>query len=174
VPALDEDELGAPGERLVELLAVAPDREPRVVRGEDEPDDALRACRDRGGRGVGDPRRPVLHPGEHRQAELDLERRPRPLGDLVQGIRVLDPEAPVALGQLGDQLRSNRSPAADVCVVGRNVLDPLRRPVRHQDDGSRHVTVSSRCLTPGFSPSRAKGPARAGAVDKPPNVRSGV
>ncbi len=40
VPALDEGELGAAGEGLLELLAVAGDRETRVVGREHEPGDA--------------------------------------------------------------------------------------------------------------------------------------
>ena len=62
VPALDERELGAARERLLELVAVALDRERRVVRREHEPDDALGAAGERRLRGVGDARRPVLHP----------------------------------------------------------------------------------------------------------------
>ena len=45
VPALDEAQLGAAGERALELLAVAGDREARVVRRENEADDDVRARR---------------------------------------------------------------------------------------------------------------------------------
>ena len=47
VPALDEAELGASGERALELLAVARDRERGVVRRENEPDNLLRSRGDR-------------------------------------------------------------------------------------------------------------------------------
>ena len=47
VPAVDEAQLGAAGERTLELLAVARDRQRRVVRREHEPDDLLRSRGDR-------------------------------------------------------------------------------------------------------------------------------
>ena len=87
VPALDEAQLRAAVERLLELLAVAGDREPRVVRREHEPDDRVGAGRERALGRLGDARRPVLHAGEDRQAELALERRARLLGDRVERVR---------------------------------------------------------------------------------------
>ena len=123
-----KSELRAVGERLLQLRAVAADRQPRVVRREHEPDDRLGPAGERGLGRVRDARRPVLHPGEHGQPELVLERSPRLLGDLVQRVRVLDPEPPVALGQFLEQLGPNRPPAANVRVVGRHVLDPLGDP----------------------------------------------
>src|SRR5947208_2130830 len=72
VPALDEGELGAARERVLQLLPVAGDREAGVVRGEDEADDGG-DFRGHGSFGrVRDPRRPVLHPGEDGAAELPL------------------------------------------------------------------------------------------------------
>ena len=60
------------------------------------------------------------------------------------GFDVLDPELPVALGQLGEQLRPNRPPAADVRVVRRDVLDAVRRPVGHEHDGARVMSTALR------------------------------
>ena len=56
-----------PRERLLELRAVAGDRQARVVRREHEPDDDVGAGRERGLGRLGDARRPVLHAGEDRQ-----------------------------------------------------------------------------------------------------------
>ena len=72
VPALDEGELGAVVERVFELVAVAGDREPAVVRGEHEPDDAVAPPSTAALDGLGDLRRPVLHAREDRQPELLL------------------------------------------------------------------------------------------------------
>ena len=55
---------------------------------------------------LGDPRRPVAHAGEDGQAELGLERRARRLGDLVQRVRLLDPEPPVARDEILEVLRA--------------------------------------------------------------------
>ena len=135
VPALDERGAGAPGDGLVELVAVAGDRERAVVRREHEADECARAGGERRSDGVRDARRPVLHAGVDRQAELGLERGPRRLGDRVQRVRVLDPEAAVAVDEIVEVLGRDRPAAADVRVVGRDVGDPLRRAVGHQDDG---------------------------------------
>ncbi len=138
VPALDERQLGAAAERRLELLAVALDRQGGIVRREDEADDHSRVRRERRFRGIRDPRRPVLHPGEDRHAELRLERGARLLGDRVQRRRVLDPEPAVALDEVGEVLRRDRPPAADVRVVRGHVGEPLRGAVGHQDDRSLH------------------------------------
>ena len=95
VPALDEAQPGASVERVLEPLAVAVDRELRVVRREDEPDDRVGAARDGQVDCLGDPRRPVLHAGVDREAELPLEPRARPLGHVVERRASADP--PVAL-----------------------------------------------------------------------------
>ena len=84
VPALDEAQLRAAGQRAFELLAVTRDRERRVVRSEDEADDLAGAGGQRGLCRVRDPRLPVLHPGEDRQLELVLERRARLFRDRVE------------------------------------------------------------------------------------------
>ena len=75
VPAVDERELGAARERLLQLVAVALDRHRRVVRGQHEPGDDLRAAGERRLGGIGDPRRPVLHPGEDRAARAPARAR---------------------------------------------------------------------------------------------------
>ena len=54
VPALDEVELRAAGERRLELRPVARDRHRRVVRREDEPDDLVGASGERRVDRVGD------------------------------------------------------------------------------------------------------------------------
>ena len=145
VPALDEDELGAPGEHLLELRAVAGDREPRVVRREDQPDDSAGAC----GQGllgsVGDPRRPVFHPGEDGEPKLLLEGRASLFGDRVERRAALDVQPPVALDEVVEELGPDRLAAADVRVVGGHVREPLRAPVGHQDDGDvAHASDASR------------------------------
>ena len=139
VPALDEAELRAAGERTLELLPVARDRERGVVRREHEPDDLLGSGRDRRIGRVRDARRPVLHPGEDRQPELGLERRARLLGDRVERRGVLDAEPPVALDEIGEVLRRDRAAAADVGVVRGDVRQPLGRAVRHEDDRALHA-----------------------------------
>src|SRR5204863_736575 len=114
MPALDEAQISAARERTLELLPVARNRERRVVRRENEPDDFLGArgkCRLRR---IRDPRGPMLHPGEDRQAELGLERRARLLGDRVEGRGVLDAEPPIALDEVGEMLGRDRTAAADV------------------------------------------------------------
>jgi hypothetical protein len=100
VPAVEEEQLRAVDERVLDLGAVAADRHPRVVRREHEPDDRGRSARERAVHGVGNPRRPVLHPREDGQPQLPLERGPRPLRDLVQRVPILDPEPSVAGGQI--------------------------------------------------------------------------
>ncbi len=114
------------------------------MRREHEADDFVGAggetrCVDR----IGDARRPVLHPGVDRQPELRLERGARLLGDRVERRRVLDPEPPVALDEIGEVLGRDRPAAANVGVVRGNVGEPLGRAVRHEDDGgaSRRRTV---------------------------------
>ena len=157
-PALDERELRAAAERFLELPPVPRDRERRVVRREHEADDRRRAGLERLLDRVGDPRRPVLHPREHGDAELALERGARRLRDRVQR-RVLDAEPPVPLDELREALRPDRAPAADVRVVRRHVLQALRRPVRHQHDrgGQTRTSVVSSCTS-----SRNRGRARPG------------
>ena len=63
VPALDERELRAAGERLLELVSVALDRQRGVVRREHEAGYAIRPACERRLRRVRYPRRPVLHAG---------------------------------------------------------------------------------------------------------------
>ncbi len=143
VPALDEAQLGTAGERGLELLAVAGDRQARVVRREDEADDDVRAgCRRCVGR-VRDARSPVLHSGEHRQAELALERRARLLGDRVQRVVLLDAEPAVTRDEVVEVLGRDRAAAADVRVVRRHVGKPFGRAVRHEDDGGVHTRAST-------------------------------
>src|SRR6266851_8033097 len=89
VPTADEGELRAVTERPLELVAVTRDREARIVRSENEADDALGARLDRPGGGVRNPRRPVLHAGQDGHAELLLEGRTRLLRDRVQRVRAL-------------------------------------------------------------------------------------
>ena len=139
VPALDEAQLCASGERMLELFAVARDRKRGVVRRQHEPDDLLCAGSKRCVGGVGNSRRPVLHPGEHRHLELVLERGSRLLGDRVERRRVLDAQPPVALDEIGEVLRRDWTAAADVRVVGEHVRQPLRRAVRHQYDSCLHA-----------------------------------
>ena len=103
-PALDEGELGAPAERVLELPAVAADRERRVVRREHEPDDRPRA-----GPSARSTASPMcgcqcfipVHTGI---ASSRSSARPRLLGDRVQRRALLDPEPPVALDELGEPL----------------------------------------------------------------------
>jgi hypothetical protein len=117
------------------------------VRREDEPDEEVGAVRGRARDGVGDPRRPVLHPHVDGHVELALERGALGLGDLVER-RDADPA--VARDELVDRLLRDRPPAADVGEVGRDVLDARRAPVGHEDDGAPHfratpVTIPARC-----------------------------
>src|SRR5437870_12994443 len=100
VPTLHEAELRGSRERLLDLLPAAGDREARVVRGEDEADDDVRAALERALHRLRDPRRPVLHPGEHGQAELALERDARLLGDRVERVVLLDAEPAIALDEI--------------------------------------------------------------------------
>ena len=100
VPAVDEGDRGPAVDGVVHLLPVAGDRTARVVRGEDEADDRPRAGCERRFDGRSDPRLPVLHPGEDRRAQLQLQRIPRLLGDGVEWVRVLDPEPAVALDEI--------------------------------------------------------------------------
>ena len=116
------------------------------MRREHEPDDLSVAAPasaplDR----LGDARSPVAHPGEDGQAELGLERGARRLGDLVQRVRLLDPEPPVPRDEIVEVLRADRPAAADVGVVGRHVLQAVRRAVRHQDDGGAHTGTRAVC-----------------------------
>ena len=144
-PALDEAELGPAADRFLEQLPVAADRHPRVVRREHEADDLLRPTLERPFDGLRDPRLPVPHAGEDRQAELGLERGARLLGDLVQRVRVLDPEPLVAGDEVGQKGGRDRPAAADVGVVSGDVLEPVRRAVRHQDDGCGHAAMRAVC-----------------------------
>ena len=144
-PALDEAKLRPFGDGLLQLGAVAPDREARVVRCEHEPDELVGPVRERSLDRLGDPRPPVAHARVDRQAELGLERGAGRLGDLVEGVRLLDPEPSVALDEALEQLWLDRSPAADVGVVGRDVLEPVGRAVRHQDDGGGHTWTRAVC-----------------------------
>ena len=148
VPAVDEAELRAGGERLLELVAVALDRERGVVRREHKADDAVGAVCHRGVGGLGDARRPMLHAGEHREVELALESGAGLLGDRVQRRGLLDAEPPVARDEILEMLRRDGPAAADVRVVRGHVGEAFGRPVRHQDDCVRHAP-------PPCSPARA-------------------
>ncbi len=144
VPALDEREVGAAAEPSFQLLAVTRDRHRRVMRGQHQADDHLGARSDGGVRCLGDPRRPVLHTGEHGHiTERTLQCRTRLRGDRVERRRVLDPEPAVPLDQVLHQLGRNGTAAADVGVVRRNVGQPLRRAVRHQHDRRAHTRAST-------------------------------
>ena len=144
-PALDELELGAPVEGLHDLLPVLLDREGRVVGREDEPDDLRRPTGERLLDCVGDARIPVAHAGEDGQAQVCLERGARRLGDLVQRIRLLDPQPPVPRDEIVQALGADRPAAADVGVVGRHVLQTIWRAVRHQDDRGAHTATRAVC-----------------------------
>ena len=137
------------------------DRQRRVVRREHEPDDRPGARRERALRRLGDPRRPVRMPGEDRQAELRLERRPRPLGDLVERLRLLDAERAVALDEVVEVLGRDRPAAADVGVVGGDVLEALGRAVRHQDDRGLMPPPSRPPLVDELSEPRQRRPGRS-------------
>ena len=70
------------------------------------------------------------------------------LGDRVERRRPPESRsrAPVALDEVLEQLRANRPAAADVGVVRGDVLEPVGRPVRHQDDrGPFMPRPSPRC-----------------------------
>ena len=123
VPALDEPELGAACEALLEPLAVAVDRERRVVRREDEADDRVRAARERLLGRLRDSRAPVLHADVDGQTKLPLERRAGRLRHVVERRAPADP--PVALGQLLDGLVRDR-PARRGCPRGRGGCPPGR------------------------------------------------
>src|SRR5262245_16395494 len=140
VPALDEAQPDAPVERVLEPLAVAVDRELRVVRREDEPDDQVGAALDGAVDRLGDSRRPVLHARVDGEANLALEPPARRLGDLVEG-RAANP--PVALGELLDRLVGDRPARADVLEVRPDVREVGRAPVRHEDDRRFHAAVRS-------------------------------
>jgi hypothetical protein len=85
VPAFDHHGLRALAHRLDQAVAIAADRDARIVRGEDEAHDPLRAGLDGVVGRLGDARRPVLHADVDRGVELVLERGALALGDLVQG-----------------------------------------------------------------------------------------
>ncbi len=155
-PALDEAQLGPARERRLQTLPVPVDRQLRVVRGEHEADDRLRATGQRFFDRVRDSRLPVLHPHEHGHAELGCQSRPLALGDLVE--RRAPPDPAVALGQLLDG-RIRHGPAlADVLEVGPNVLDPLRAAVGHENDGGLHAaTFAVRSWTNSTSRLRSAG-----------------
>jgi hypothetical protein len=91
----------------------------------------------------------VLHPREHRDTELALERRARLLGDRVQRRTVLDAEAAIPLDEVREVLRLDRAPAANVSVVRRNVLQTLRGAVGHENDrgGQTRTSVVSSCTS---------------------------
>ena len=148
VPAVDEVEFRPGGERLLELVAIALDRQRGVVRREHQPDDPLGTVCHRCIGGVGDARRPVLHPGEHRKLELALERCTGLLGDRVQRRGLLDPEPAVPRDEILEMLGRDGPPASDVRVVRGHVGQSFGRPVRHQDDCVRHAP-------PPCSPARA-------------------
>ena len=138
VPALDELEPRTAGEAPLELVAVAGDRELRVVRREHQADDRVGAACDRPVGRLLDVRRPVLHAGEDREPEPLGQAGARLLGDRVQRVRLLDAEPAVAVDEVVEQLGCDRPAAADIGVVGRDVRQPVRRPVRHQNDRSAH------------------------------------
>ena len=132
---------------LLELRAVAGDREPRVVRREDEADDDVRAGRQGRPDSVCNAGRPVLHAREHRHGELTLERGARVLRDRVQRVVLLHPEAAIARDEVVEVLRRDRPSAADVRVVRGHVVEPLGRAVRHQHDRRFHTGASTLCTS---------------------------
>jgi len=144
VPALDHDELGPVADGLGDAVAVAADRDARVVRCEDEPDDPLCPFAERLVGGLCDARRPVLHADVDGRAQFVLERGALALGDLVQRGRA--PDSTVALDELGHGFGAHRPPAADVLEVGRDVLGAGRAPVGHQDDGGFHFRLFPRAM----------------------------
>src|SRR5207247_411869 len=76
--------------------------------------------------------------------ELDLERGTCRLGDLVERVRVLDPERAVAGDEVVEVLGRDRPATADVGVVRRHVLEPVRRAVRHEHHGDvAHATIAA-------------------------------
>ena len=114
------------------------------MRREDDPGDHVSAFGERSLGGVGDARRPVLHPREDRQGELGLERCSCLLGDCVQRRRLFDAEQAVALDEVREVLGRDRPAAPDVGVVRRDVGEALRRAVGHQDDRGAHGFETSR------------------------------
>src|SRR5918995_1683947 len=132
VPALDEDELGAPVEPRLEPLAIAGDREPRVVRREHQAEHSRCAPFDGAIGGFPDPWPPVLHAEVDGNPELQLERGPLPLGYFVERRTAAD--APVALGQLLYGRVGDGPALADVLEVRTDVLRRGGRAVRHEDD----------------------------------------
>ncbi len=133
-----------PPSAAFELLAVALDRERRVVRSEHEADDGVRARVDRPVCRLVDVRSPVLHPGEDRKAQRVGETRARLLGDRIQRVRVLDPEPPVAADEILEVLRA-RSAARRGCPRSRRARPrvapathmPSVRPQRSQGNATR-------------------------------------
>src|SRR5436190_21432483 len=91
VPALDEDEPGPPLEGVFQPLAVAGDRQPRVVRREHQADEGVGSAGERRLDRLRDPGEPVLHADEDRQPKLALEPRTLCLGDLVERRASTDP-----------------------------------------------------------------------------------
>ena len=133
------------------------------MRSEHETDDRVGAARERLLDRLGDPGPPVPHAGEDGHAELGLECRPRRLGDLVQRVRLLDPEPLVARDQVLEVLRLDRPATADVGVVGGHVLDPIRRAVRHQDDRGAHTAHTGTRAVCSCTKARSR-PSTAGSV----------
>ena len=128
VPALDERARRPPPERPLELLAVARDRQRRVVRGEYEPHDRASAplpAADLAASSMCGAQcfmpvktgRPVTSARLRRVSSIDR----------VQRVRLLDAQAPVAADQILEVLRRDRPASADVRVVGGDVLQPLGR-----------------------------------------------
>src|SRR5580765_144749 len=111
------------------------------MRREDQADDLVGAAVDGSIDGLGDSRRPVLHPGIDGKAELALEARARPLGHIVERRPAADP--PVALGQLLDGLVRDRTAGANVLEVRADVREVGRAAVRHQHDRGLHAAVRS-------------------------------
>ena len=146
-PLADEPRLDATRDGCVEQLLVLCDRERRPMRGEDEADERVVAELERRLDGACDPRLPVAHARQHADPERLLEgsaclfrhgvERRRP-------VRVVDPERGVTRDEVVEQLRPDRSAAADVRIVGGHVGEPVGRSVRHQDDGgARHAAIAA-------------------------------
>ncbi len=126
-PRLDADVAHAVlGGRLGQTALILADRRTRVVRSEDEPDDPLDALSSQRRGGVLDERRRVLlaqhNPVPTRCALSESGRDARPLRLGALGERRGAAECGVAGGEVGQLQRRRRPAAADVGVVGLDVV----------------------------------------------------